>query len=146
MKLFIRLLVIGVLGCGASANAADERIGGDILVQDDGTSVYYGTPRAASDGVGTFVVWATSGGSAPRVMSGRIDGAGNLSGPFTVAMGFPYKRDVDIASDGRNALVVWADDQVGPGAVKAVRLDPNGEPIESVPLTLDSISESDGLS
>jgi hypothetical protein len=118
------------------AARADERLGGEIAVQQ--SPFIWGLPRVVSDGLGVLVVWG--GDYAPyTVYSARIDGAGVLSGPFVVHAGPEFSQQPEIATDGRTALVVWTDSSFsGVSAVKAVRLDPSGVPIDSAPVIVDT--------
>jgi hypothetical protein len=131
----IRLAIVASLLFLAPAVRADERIGGEILVAEPG--FVYGPPELVSDGLGTLLVWS----EGDDIKSARLDGAGTLSGPFLVATGWPYKRDVDFATDGRNALAVWVEEDptTDMGSIKAARVGPAGAPLDTVPITVDTV-------
>jgi hypothetical protein len=131
--LFVRVLAASLVAHFPFVARADERIGAAIPLADN-VGYIDSEPRVASDSLGAFVVWATSSG--PGVYSARIDSGGNVAGPFLLASGFPYHEDVDIAGDGRNALVVWAENEARKWTIKGVRLGPTGAPLDATPLPL----------
>jgi hypothetical protein len=118
----------------AATALADERIGDDILVAEDVGS-FAGIPRVAGDGLGAMIVWSISGVSG--VWSARVDGAGESTGPFSIASGSPSKESVSVASDGRTFFVVWAERQSRKGRIKGLRLDPSGQPIDGQPIVIE---------
>lgn len=143
MKQAVRLLAGLALLSAAGLALADERIGSEILLAEE-ASYIIDPPRTASDGLGAFVVWASG---SVTLQSARIDGAGTTTGPFTLASGWPHKRGADIASDGRNALVVWGEEDDRTGKIKALRIGPDGAALDVVPTTVGTlgISASSGI-
>jgi subtilisin family serine protease len=118
---------------------ADPRAGAGFTVASD-PQLYFDPPRVESDGVGSVVVWPQSW----SLYGAYVDGAGTVSGPYPLATGYPTKIYPDLASDGRNYLMVWIDwsnnDQYD---VKALRLGPDARPIDAVPITVESRHTND---
>jgi subtilisin family serine protease len=109
----------------------DERIGGSTTVAP---SAFRNGPRVASDGVGSLIAWSDNDG----VHAVRVDGAGGAGptvelapGPFPIPGAPSTHYDVDVASDGRNFLVTFAERAGGVEFVRAIRVDPNGQPLDA---------------
>ncbi len=112
--------------------------------------------RAASDGLGTLVVWGgdvVGVSNADEIRSARLDGAGTITATAVVEPDAEYhplasgddSLNAAIGFDGRNFLVVWIDaDRPPPGGrfwtahVKARRFGPDGHPLEAAPIVLES--------
>ena len=141
----------------------DARIGLPITV-DPGFSIQSWMdlpPRLASDGVGTVMVWGGYDVHAltNQILTARIDGAGVATPPVVVD---PESSPTLIAPsnstmlhavgfDGRNFLVVYVDGEFVPGDdfptvfVKAIRLSPDGRPIEGGPIILSERKRTSSL-
>jgi hypothetical protein len=133
----------------------DARLGGPITV-DLGFGVQSWMdlpPRLASDGVGTVMVWGGFDAHAltNQILSSRIDGAGVATAPTVLAHSevsllgpSNYTGLHALGFDGRNFLLVYVDGELPPGDnvqtvyVKALRLGPDGHPIEGGPIILSA--------
>ncbi len=138
----------------------DERVGPPTVVDPGFTNqrVMDFPPRLASDGVGTVMVWGGFDNQVhtTEILSSRIDGAGVATDPTVVdpqneayLVGSGNSSMIHaLAFDGRNFLLVYIDGQILPGDnfitvfVKALRLDPDGRPIEGAPTILASRKRS----
>jgi hypothetical protein len=129
------LMLSGIVALTARA-LGEERIGSEIPVVASPHGV--GDVRAATDGIGTVVTWV-GWDEVPAVFSAHIDGAGLVSGPFRLTPTAPYRRrqHTAIASDGRTALVAWAEEDLDDRwEIKAVRLGPDGQALDPIPITV----------
>jgi subtilisin family serine protease len=136
---------------------SDPRIGAPVAVAADSFQeiLMPPPPLAVGNGTGTLVLWEKqplmdpgSGKLLPTMLSAHIDGAGSLHGPYVVDAGW-YHPDAVVASDGRNFLLIWSlqrEYTVFPGtsryksAVEALRMGPDGQPLDAVPRELASIT------
>jgi hypothetical protein len=82
-------------------------------------------------------------------MGARLDGAGNVSGPYVLDSGW-YQEPIAAASDGRNFLIAWGvnTQREWPANrlttfLKAERVGPGGELLDGSPLVLMSRRNSD---
>ncbi len=127
----------------------DERVGGVIPVLSGfrASSEPPPAPPIVSDGLGALVFWIGADLAATR-----IDGGGNLSGPFVLDPGSLYKEFFSVAFDGRNFLVVWKETKETTHgnrysaikSVKAMRVTPMGQPLD-VPMLLVSRKDRGSL-
>jgi subtilisin family serine protease len=136
---------------------SDPRIGAPVAVAADSfqDGLMPPPPLAVGNGTGTLVLWERqpltdpdSGRFSPTMLSAHIDGAGGLHGPYVVDAGW-YHTYPMVASDGRNFLLVWSLQQeytVFPGtlmyksAVEALRIGPDGQPLDAVTRELATIT------
>lgn len=140
---------------------SDPRIGAPVALADDSLAEVLAPnpPLAVADGTGTLVLWETSLGAQqtawPPSMSGaRIDGAGGLHGPYVLDTGW-YHFGAQVASDGRNFLLIWSYQgdfkrRVGgpffyKTAVETLRFGPDGQPLDGAPRELASITTRDSF-
>jgi subtilisin family serine protease len=120
----------------------DERVGPEIGLSPGTTRVT--GPRAASNGLVTLVAWGRAAGTdpAPGIRAAVIDTAGDAIGPLVLADGGAEATSVDVASDGRNFLVVWIEPSpLFPGGIDtvyALRVAPSGEALDVAPLVIES--------
>lgn len=101
---------------GQRFNAALSRLGGNILVNLDGTASAQRDPRIAADRMGNLaVVWSDSAGGDWNVSGQLYDGAGNpIGGNYSVNMVKTGRQLLpDVAMDGRRIYTVWADNRNG---------------------------------
>jgi hypothetical protein len=138
----------------------DARVGPPIVV-DPGFTVQRlmdFPPRLASDGVGTVMVWGgfDAHTHTTQILSSRIDGAGVATLPTVIDpqsewyLVAPSNSSMihALGFDGRNFLLVYVDGEILPGDnfstafVKALRLAPDGRPIEGAPIILSSRKRS----
>lgn len=117
-----------------SALRADERIGPEILVVDLPIGNIRGGPVATSDGLNVFIAWQTDA----KVFGARIDGAGNVDGPFVLSPAAGANGDLGIASNGRGALVAWAELPYQQDArVNVALMDVDGRPLQAQSFMID---------
>lgn len=117
--------------------AVEERIGPEIVL-DFGNPYVTGGPAVASDGLGAFVVWIADN----ELRGARVDGAGNVSGPFVLATSTTgrMRDDPAVASGGHGALVAWAEEGDRYADINVLLLDADGRPIHSGPFTINRSS------
>lgn len=118
----------------------DERLGPEVEIPLAEPFDLSSKPDAASDGVGTLVVWAghTIDVEATHVWATRVDGGGGVTAPVRVS-GPGLHVDPAVASDGRSSLVVWlSEGDRNLWSVLGVRVAPDGTPIDSVPFVIES--------
>ena len=147
----------GVAAAAATLQVHEDARLGPRIVVDPGFSLQRlmdFPPRLISDGVGTVMVWGGSDlhSHTTRILSTRIDGAGVATTPTVIdpanewQLVGPSNTSMlhALAFDGRNFLFVYVDGEILPGNsyfttfVKALRLDPEGRPIDGAPIVLSS--------
>jgi subtilisin family serine protease len=130
---------------GASVDAtvhvhSDPRIGPEVQVGPAG-GLFTG-----GDGLGALVLRVS--GYPHTLESIRVDSSGNPTGDRNAVYTFDRRipQSFNVASDGRNFLVTWAEDDTtlrhnfisGYQYVKAIRLAPTGEPLDAGPIIVES--------
>jgi subtilisin family serine protease len=125
----------------------DERIGARISITDDHLDNIAPSPvQTVSDGAGTLLVWSPSKShAAGELFAARIDGAGNVSGPFNVdPRRYKYQESVKVGFDGRNYLIAWAESEtvysypryLYRDSIKALRVSETGQALDDAPIVL----------
>jgi len=114
-----------------------------------------GTVPVAQDGIGEMVVWSQHSPLPAQLWAARLDGAGNLNGPYLIHTdAFPAYHEIPtVAFDGRNYLVVWNNNEEissfnrikYKNTVMAMRITPSGEPLDASPLVIMSREDNGNL-
>jgi hypothetical protein len=110
---------------------------------------YQGSPRVASDGANSLVVW-TDGQSAYDVYGARVSRAGQVldTAGIPIAIGANDQLANDVAFDGADFLVVWTENCGGNSRldIYGARVSSSGAVMDIFPVVSeDSIQEDAGL-
>ncbi len=125
----------------------DVRVGGRISITDDHLNNIPPSPALTmSDGAGVLLVWSPSRNhTGGELFTARLDGAGNVSGPYNVdTRKHKYQWDTEVASDGRNYLIMWTEESLEGiyprkyylDTIKALRVSESGQALDDAPIVI----------